>query len=116
MASQFDIANEQRDAVARAQRVTQAAAWDFGGADQIRQVAASDGDGSTFAVPAGTWLICVKVEEVEVKRDATTIAADAGTPLVVGTQVVQVVSAAENWAVRSAGGAGVIVLTKALES
>jgi hypothetical protein len=78
----------------------------------IPATAASDADGTTFAVTQGRYMLCVTGETVWFKRGALTIAAGEGTPLVAGTQMIVLVWSPENWAVRSLGGAGIVTLTK----
>ncbi|HYD53442.1 MAG TPA: hypothetical protein VEA99_12475 [Gemmatimonadaceae bacterium] len=78
----------------------------------VKVTAANDADGATFELTPGTYRLHVYGEPVWIVRSATACADGSGTRLPADqTEIVRVFST-ENWAVRSAGGTGIVELTE----
>jgi uncharacterized cupin superfamily protein len=85
---------------------------DFAPGVGVNAVASNAADGNAIAVPAGFFVLTIEEEPVEIVRGAATVTQGNGTPLGRGTQWLIRVDATEQWAIRSKGGTGRVVLTR----
>lgn len=84
--------------------------WGVGGKNI--QITATSGSGATAKIRAGKYLITIKTEEVQIRRDFTTCATGQGSPLAANSQIYDRYDVDTDVAFFSTGGTGIVTFVE----